>query len=50
MRHGLMASFMAKWKADVPGSGGHIHQSLWDPPPARTSSSTTTARTRAATA
>jgi glutamine synthetase len=30
MRHGLMACFMAKWKADLPGSGGHIHQSLWD--------------------
>ena len=30
MRHGLMACFMAKWKSDLPGSGGHIHQSLWD--------------------
>ncbi len=29
-RHGLMASFMAKWNADLPGCGGHIHQSLWD--------------------
>ncbi len=28
-RHGLLASFMAKWKADLPGCGGHIHQSLW---------------------
>jgi len=25
-----MASFMAKWSADLPGCGGHIHQSLWD--------------------
>ncbi len=30
MRHGLMACFMAKWNASLPGSGGHIHQSLWD--------------------
>lgn len=30
MRHGLMACFMAKWNATMPGSGGHIHQSLWD--------------------
>lgn len=28
-RHGVMASFMAKWSNDYPGSGGHIHQSLW---------------------
>ena len=28
-RHGLMASFMAKWNADLPGCSGHIHQSLW---------------------
>jgi len=28
-RHGVMASFMAKWSNDFPGSGGHIHQSLW---------------------
>jgi len=27
-RQGLMASFMAKWNADMPGCGGHIHQSL----------------------
>ena len=27
-RHGIIASFMAKWKEDLPGSGGHIHQSL----------------------
>jgi glutamine synthetase len=26
--HGLIPTFMAKWNADLPGSGGHIHQSL----------------------
>ncbi len=30
-KHGLMASFMAKWNADLPGCSGHIHQSLWTP-------------------
>ncbi|WP_128546926.1 glutamine synthetase family protein [Larkinella soli] len=30
-RHGLVATFMAKWNADLPGCSGHIHQSLWDP-------------------
>jgi len=29
-RHGIIASFMAKWKADLPGCSGHVHQSLWD--------------------
>ncbi len=29
-RHGFVASFMAKWNAKLPGSGGHLHQSLWD--------------------
>ena len=29
-RHRVMATFMAKWSPDLPGSGGHIHQSLWD--------------------
>jgi glutamine synthetase len=24
-----MPSFMAKWRADLPGCSGHIHQSLW---------------------
>src|SRR5690606_25500501 len=28
-RHGLSATFMAKWNAQLPGCGGHIHQSLW---------------------
>jgi glutamine synthetase len=27
--HGLSVTFMAKWNADLPGSSGHIHQSLW---------------------
>ena len=26
---GLVVSFMAKLDADMPGSGGHVHQSLW---------------------
>lgn len=29
-RHGLMASFMAKWREDLPGCSGHVHQSLWN--------------------
>jgi glutamine synthetase len=29
-RHGILASFMAKWSNDLPGCGGHVHQSLWD--------------------
>ncbi len=28
LRHGLVASFMAKWRADLPGCGGHLHQSV----------------------
>ncbi len=28
-RHGLAVTFMAKWKEDLPGSSGHLHQSLW---------------------
>ena len=28
-RHNVTPTFMAKWNADLPGSGGHIHQSLW---------------------
>ena len=28
-RHGVTACFMAKWNADLPGSSGHVHQSLW---------------------
>jgi len=29
-RHGLVATFMAKWNEKLPGCGGHVHQSLWD--------------------
>jgi glutamine synthetase len=29
-RHGIVATFMAKWNTKLPGSGGHIHLSLWD--------------------
>jgi glutamine synthetase len=29
-RHGIMATFMAKISENLPGCGGHIHQSLWD--------------------
>ena len=29
-RHGMVASFMAKWNVKLPGCGGHIHVSLWD--------------------
>ncbi|MBX3251985.1 MAG: glutamine synthetase [Myxococcales bacterium] len=29
-RHGLSVTFMAKWNASLPGSSGHMHQSLWD--------------------
>jgi glutamine synthetase len=29
-RHGLIPTFMAKWNADLAGSSGHLHQSLWD--------------------
>jgi glutamine synthetase len=28
--HHFVATFMAKWNTKLPGSGGHIHQSLWD--------------------
>lgn len=29
-RHGMMATFMAKWSPDYPGQSGHIHMSLLD--------------------
>ncbi|HEY8510878.1 MAG TPA: glutamine synthetase family protein [Cyclobacteriaceae bacterium] len=29
-RHGIIATFMAKISENLPGCGGHIHQSLWD--------------------
>lgn len=28
--HGVMATFMAKVNENLPGCGGHVHQSLWD--------------------
>jgi glutamine synthetase len=27
---GLSVTFMAKWNSELPGSSGHLHQSLWD--------------------
>lgn len=29
-RHGIMATFMAKINENLPGCGGHVHQSLWN--------------------
>lgn len=29
-RQGLLPTFMAKWNQNLPGCGGHLHQSLWD--------------------
>lgn len=29
-KRGLMATFMAKWNSQLPGSSGHVHQSLMD--------------------
>jgi glutamine synthetase len=29
-RHGIIASFMAKWNSNLPGCSGHIHQNLVD--------------------
>lgn len=29
-KHGVMATFMAKVNENLPGCGGHVHQSLWD--------------------
>ncbi|MEK6780635.1 MAG: glutamine synthetase family protein [Bacteroidota bacterium] len=29
-RHGILATFMAKWNESLPGCSGHVHQSLWD--------------------
>ncbi len=28
-KHGIMATFMAKISENLPGCGGHVHQSLW---------------------
>ena len=30
LRHGMIASFMARWSPELPGSSGHVHQSLLD--------------------
>ena len=29
-RHGIIATFMAKINENLPGCGGHVHQSLWN--------------------
>jgi glutamine synthetase len=29
-KHGMVATFMAKWNRELPGSSGHVHQSLMD--------------------
>ncbi|UZR95765.1 glutamine synthetase family protein [Chondrinema litorale] len=29
-KHGIIATFMAKWNKELPGCSGHVHQSLWD--------------------
>lgn len=29
-RYGIIPTFMAKWHNELPGCGGHLHQSLWD--------------------
>ncbi|MDT3402080.1 glutamine synthetase family protein [Mucilaginibacter terrae] len=29
-KHGIVATFMAKWSHNLPGCSGHVHQSLWD--------------------
>ena len=29
-KHGIMATFMAKINENLPGCGGHVHQSFWD--------------------
>src|SRR5688572_14939047 len=29
-KHGVMATFMAKISENLPGCGGHVHQSIWD--------------------
>ncbi|RWY50330.1 glutamine synthetase family protein [Mucilaginibacter gilvus] len=28
-KHGITATFMAKWNQNLPGCSGHVHQSLW---------------------
>lgn len=29
-KHGIVATFMAKFSENLPGCSGHVHQSLWD--------------------
>ena len=29
LAHGVVPTFMAKWSGALPGSSGHVHQSLW---------------------
>ncbi|UKT64116.1 glutamine synthetase family protein [Pedobacter mucosus] len=29
-KHGILATFMAKFNENLPGCSGHVHQSLWD--------------------
>lgn len=29
-RFGVLPTFMSKWNKNLPGSSGHLHQSLWD--------------------
>jgi len=29
-KHGITATFMAKWNENLPGCSGHVHQSLWN--------------------
>jgi glutamine synthetase len=29
-KHGILATFMAKISENLPGCGGHVHQSIWD--------------------
>ena len=29
-KHGIIATFMAKFNENMPGCSGHVHQSLWD--------------------
>lgn len=29
-RHGIVATFMAKWNENLPGCSGHVHQSIWN--------------------
>ena len=39
-KQGIMATFMAKISENLPGCGGHVHQSLWNAEGKRTFSMT----------